>query len=66
MYAMVFRVTLFQPSQHQAGCYIIRLIDLNHLEAALKSGITLKILFVLTPSSRRDGTQFTTRQCRFQ
>ncbi|MNC81552.1 hypothetical protein D3C75_1347160 [compost metagenome] len=63
---MVFRVTLLQTSQHQVGFYIIRLIDLHHLEAALKSGITLKILFVLTPSRRRDGTQFTSRQCWLQ
>ncbi len=66
MYVVMFGVAGFQASQHQTGRVIVRLIDFDHLETALQRGIALEILFVFGPGGGRDGTQFATRQCRFQ
>ncbi|MNN38355.1 hypothetical protein D3C81_1523500 [compost metagenome] len=35
MHAVVAGITRFEPSQHHTGIGIIRLIDLDHLEATL-------------------------------
>ena len=66
MHAVMFGVARFKTAQHQAGCVIIGLINLDHLEATLQSSVTFEILLVFTPGSGGDGTQFATRQRRFQ
>ena len=66
MHAVVLCITGLQSPQHQTGGVIIRLVNLNHLEAALQRGVALKILFVFAPRGRRDGAQFAPCQCRFQ
>ncbi|MNP28772.1 hypothetical protein D3C76_1217630 [compost metagenome] len=55
MHAMVAGVTRLEATQHQAGAGVVRLIDLDHLEAPLQGSITLEILFVLTPGGGGDG-----------
>ena len=66
MHAVVLCIASLQSPQHQTGGVIIRLVNLNHLEAALQRGVALKILFVFAPRGRRDGAQFAPCQCRFQ
>jgi hypothetical protein len=63
---MVLGIAGFQTTEHQAGGVIVRLIHFYHLETALQSGVALEVLFVFGPGGGRNGTQFATRQRRFQ
>ena len=66
VHVMVLGVTGFQTTEHQAGGVIVRLIDFYHLETTLQGRVAFEVLLVLAPGSGRNGTQFTTRQRRFQ
>jgi hypothetical protein len=66
MCTVVLGIAGFQATEHQAGGVIVRLIDFHHLETTLQGGVALEVLFVFRPGGGRDGTQFATRQRRFQ
>ncbi|OQC34594.1 MAG: hypothetical protein BWX65_00227 [Bacteroidetes bacterium ADurb.Bin057] len=63
---MVIFVAFFQSAKNGNRACLIGLFYQHNLETPFECFIFLKIFLVLVQRSCTDGTQFTTRQCRFQ
>ena len=66
VHPVVLCVAGLQAPEHQAGGVVVRLVNLNHLEAALQCSVALEVLLVLAPGGGGDGAQFTAGQRRLQ
>ena len=59
---MVLRIAVFQATEHQTGCVVLRLVHLDHLEATLERGVALEIFLALGPGRRGNGAQLAARK----
>ena len=55
-----------QAAQHADRLLLVRLVDLDRLEAALEGGVGLEVLLVLGPGGGRDGAQLAAGQGRLE
>ena len=55
-----------QASHHFDRGFLVRLVDLDRLEAAGEGGVLLEILFILRPRGRSDRAELTTGEGRFE
>ena len=57
---------LADAAQHRYRFFVVRLVDLDHLEAAGEGGILLEVFLVFRPGGRRDRAHLAARQRRLQ
>ncbi|EDT05438.1 63 kDa protein [Burkholderia ambifaria IOP40-10] len=60
------RIAAGEPAQHQAGGFVVRLVDLDDLEAPFERGIAFEVLLVFGPRGGRDRAQLAACERRLE